>query len=783
MNVQDTFPTTAAAALECAAAALECAARGWHVFPARIKDGSKRSYVAGKANGGARWGATTDPETIRSYWQQFPEALLGIATGTDSRFFVIDADTPEGHDKDGVGTLRGWIEEHGALPHTIEATTPSGGWHIYFRWPDDLDIRNSESKLASGIDVRGDGGMVLAPPTIKPGTGKAYSWKNPPGFFELADCPEWLLSRIRQAQMPKLSERASPARVQIDTGGATAWADKALQGELAKLLAAPEGARNAALNRCAFNLGQIVAGGGLSADMVKGRMSAAAAGIGLEAGESAATIESGFQAGAATPRGPKERSTGAGAATADQKPRPNAPDDIDLSQDALASDLGARSFDRDARHVASWGKWLFWDGTRWQIDDKLDHLTRTRAFLRERAVDLTDWAERKAAKIDDTEGEDKGDKLRRWAKDQSRTMRSKNTVAAVESLTRSNPASVVHPDAFDANRLLLGTPGGTVDLRTGNLRQAERGDMITKLTACRPAEPGTSPERWLTFLHEIFDGDAELVEFMQRVAGYALTGLTTEHKLLFLYGTGRNGKSVFLNTLTHIWADYARRAAAETFLNTQGDKHATGLAGLQGARLVAGSELPVGKTWDESVIKDLTGGDRMTARFMRGDFFDFDPQLTLMIAGNNQPSFRGVDEAIRARVVLVPFLVTIPPEKRDRGLADKLKAEGPEILRWAIEGALHWLEKGLDVPAKVAAASTEYMDDEDTLGQFLIDATMTDPAGFVTTTDLHEQFKFWCEKQGLHAWTLHTLRKELKSRGFQDHRRPHGRGFIGLKIR
>ena len=107
---------------------------------------------------------------------------------------------------------------------------------------------------------------------------------------------------------------------------------------------------------------------------------------------------------------------------------------------------------------------------------------------------------------------------------------------------------------------------------------------------------------------------------MQRVAGYALTGLTTEHKLFFLYGTGRNGKSVFLNTLTQIWADYARRAAAETFLNSAGDKHATGLAGLQGARLVVGSELPVGKTWDESVIKDLTGGDRMTARFMRGDF-------------------------------------------------------------------------------------------------------------------------------------------------------------------
>ena len=560
----------------------------------------------------------------------------------------------------------------------------------------------------------------------------------------------------------------------IDTGG-NAWADTALRNEVAGLLAAPVTRRNETLNKAAFSLGQIVAGGSLSEQIVTERLGAAAHGIGLEPGEIAATIKSGLEAGLKEPRGPK-------AATSDGTPRDNAPDEIDLSHDALANDMGARGFDQDARHVATWGKWLFWAGTHWQIDDRLDHLTRTRAYLRDRAEELMGWAERKATALDAKEGEGKGDKLRGWAKDQSRNLRNKITVASVESLARSNPASVARADAFDENRLLLGTPGGMVDLRTGDLRQAARGDMITKLTACAPAAPGSRPERWLTFLHEIFDGDADLVAFIQRAAGYALTGLTTEHKLLFLYGTGRNGKSVFLNTLTHIWADYARRAAAETFLNSAVEKHSTGLAGLQGARLVAGSELPVGKTWDESVIKDLTGGDRMTARFMRGDFFDFDPQLTLMIAGNNQPSFRGVDEAIRARVVLVPFLVTIPPERRDKGLADKLKAEGPEILRWAIEGAGHWLDKGLNVPAKVAAASTEYMDDEDTLGQFLIDETVTDPAGFVTTTDLHDRFKFWCERQGLHAWTLHTLRKELKSRGFHDARRKYGRGFEGLKL-
>ena len=470
------------------------------------------------------------------------------------------------------------------------------------------------------------------------------------------------------------------------------------------------------------------------------------------------------------------------AANADQQPRTGQTIEIDLSHDALATDLGSQEFDQNGRYVAIWSKWLFWSGSRWEADDKLGHLTRTRAFLRDRASDLVEASEHKAAKLDQDKGEGEGDKLRRWAKEQARALRSKVTVAAVESLARSNPASVAGAEDFDGDRMLLGTPGGTVDLRTGQLRDALRTDNITKLTACAPAPQGEQPERWLRFLNDVFSGDQEVISFMQRAAGYALTGQTTEHKLLFLYGTGRNGKSVFLNTLFDLWGDYARRAAAETFLNSAVEKHSTGLAGLQGARLVAGSELPVGKTWDESVIKDLTGGDRMTARFMRGDFFDFNPQLTLMIAGNNQPSFRGVDEAIRARVVLVPFTVTIPAEKRDPDLADKLRAEGLKILRWAIDGAVEWQKRGLDVPASVAAASTEYMDDEDTLGQFLSDETVSTPDGFVTTSELHQRFGFWCERQGLHHWTQNTMRKELKSRGFQEHRRAQGRGFMGVKL-
>ncbi len=168
---------------------------------------------------------------------------------------------------------------------------------------------------------------------------------------------------------------------------------------------------------------------------------------------------------------------------------------------------------------------------------------------------------------------------------------------------------------------------------------------------------------------------------------------------------------------------------------------------------------------------------------MRQDYFDFDPQLTLMIAGNTQPSFRGVDEAIRSRVVLVPFEVTVPPERRDRGLPEKLRAEGPAILRWSIDGALAWQREGLNVPPSIALASAAYFDEEDTVGQFLTDETTVDPLAFVASEDLIFRFNQWSERQGLGSWTQRTLIKELRQRGFEDARNKRQRGLRGLRFR
>jgi putative DNA primase/helicase len=454
----------------------------------------------------------------------------------------------------------------------------------------------------------------------------------------------------------------------------------------------------------------------------------------------------------------------------------------DLSHDSLALDLSKAGFDKDARYVHKWGKWLFWTGSRWQVDERLLHLTATRDFLRAKSKKLVEWGNRK---VMEKTSPKEAEKFLKWVRDNAKALRQANSVASVESMARSNSDLVATVEQFDSDVMLLGTPGGTVDLRTGELKPAERRHWITKHCSVTPADPGTPSPLWDAFLGRVFDWDMELIDFLQRAAGYALTGHTTEHKLLFLYGTGRNGKSVFLNTIFDIMGEYAKRAPAQTFLDSSGDRHPTDLAGLMGARLVAGSELPPGKTWNESIIKDLTGGDIITARFMRQDFFEYLPQFTLFIAGNHQPSFRGIDEAIRARVVLVPFTQTIPAEERDPELPQKLRAEWPAIFRWMIEGAIKWQSEGLNVPESVKAASDEYLESEDTLGEFISEHIDEAGMGSVKVADLFERFTQWQRSSGIsQPWTKKAMTQAFRERGFEATRLTGGaRGFRGILLK
>jgi putative DNA primase/helicase len=239
-------------------------------------------------------------------------------------------------------------------------------------------------------------------------------------------------------------------------------------------------------------------------------------------------------------------------------------------------------------------------------------------------------------------------------------------------------------DEWDADPWLLNTPGGTVDLRTGQMRESDPRDKLTKVTGVSPDWSCPTP-LWDQLLLRAAAGDMELIAFLQRVAGYSLTGSTAEHSLFFIFGTGANGKSTFINAITACAGEYHRVAPIETFTASKNQRHPTELAGLRGARLVTAVETEEGRRWDESKIKALTGGDTVSARFMRRDFFQYTPQFKLLIAGNHKPGLRLVDEAIRRRFNLIPFTVTIPSEERDPDLSEKLKAELPGILAWMID--------------------------------------------------------------------------------------------------
>lgn len=428
----------------------------------------------------------------------------------------------------------------------------------------------------------------------------------------------------------------------------------------------------------------------------------------------------------------------------------------EFSEDRLALNFTDR-FENSLRFVAALGKWFIWDSARWKIDDTLLAKDHVRAVCRDYSSQCN---EAKQAKL----------------------IASAKTVSAVERLASTDRRIAATILQFDVSPWLLNTPGGTINLRTGELRKHAPVDYITKVAGTTP-DPSLATPVWNQFLERVTGGDVDLILFLRRMAGYSLTGSTQEHALFFLYGTGANGKSTFLNAITAAAGDYHTTTPIETFTASNHDRHPTELASLRGARLVTATETEEGRRWAESRIKALTGGDRIAARFMRQDFFEFVPAFKLIIAGNHKPGLRSVDEAIRRRFNLVPFTVTIPPEERDDHLADKLKAELPGILAWMLEGCADWLQNGLAPPKVVTAATAEYLEAEDAIAAWLEDCATRDSKAFEKNSALFASFSEWADKSGEHVGSRKRFSQSLEARGFTPHRdRELGRGFYGIRL-
>ena len=353
-----------------------------------------------------------------------------------------------------------------------------------------------------------------------------------------------------------------------------------------------------------------------------------------------------------------------------------------------------------------------------------------------------------------------------------------STAAGVEKMAQADQRLATTSETWDADPLLLGTFEGTVELETGLLREADRDDYITKITACAPAEKEDCPQ-WSQFLWEATGGDAEVTRFLKQFCGYALSGLTTEHILLFVYGPGGNGKSVFLNTLASIMADYSATAAFETFAASKYDRHTTDLAMLRGARLVTVSETMEGRAWDETRVKQLTGGDRVSARFMRQDNFTFKPQFKLIIVGNHKPVLKNVDEAMRRRLRLVPFLNK--PANPDKDLEQKLRAEFPGILRWMINGFKDWQKHGLISPAAVGRETDAYFENQDSFGQWLAECCQTG-TGEAGASKLFESWKGFCDARGEKAGDSKRFSGFMERAGFPKIKRKNGAFYLGISL-
>ncbi len=410
-------------------------------------------------------------------------------------------------------------------------------------------------------------------------------------------------------------------------------------------------------------------------------------------------------------------------------------------EEERATDLGnarrlVRLHQPDLRYCYDFKKWLVWDKRRWRVDSTGGAVRRAKATVQSIYKEVHDAPD------------DQRKQLASWA------IRSESDrgIQAMLSLTQSEPGIPVLADQLDVDSMLLNCRNGTLDLRTGKLNKHERGNYITKVIEV-DYDPKAACPQWDDFLDRIMAGNVHLTDFLRQAVGYSLTGDVSERILFILYGTGANGKSVFVETLTALLGDYATRTPTSTLMVKRDASIPNDVARLKGTRFVHACESEEGKRLAESEIKDLTGGDTISARYMRAEWFDFKPEFKLWLRTNHKPVVRGTDEAIWDRLKLIPFSVRIEKHEQDKGLSKKLLAELPGILAWAVRGCLEWQRDGLGVPNEVTTATEGYRTEMDSFAGFVEECCVTGDGQWVASKTLRECYESWGSDRG-DRWLL-----------------------------
>jgi putative DNA primase/helicase len=678
---------------------------------------------------------------------------IGLRTGSVSGVVALDYDLDKG----------------GLIPPELEGVkTPTvitpHGCHQYFQAPSDVKITNSASKLGPHLDVRGENGQTVFPGS-KNQAGTDYRWwlGLSPDDVPLQPLPQWVIDKLAKPTPPRASSSGNGQHKPAPTNGVghgvpqnNDYVFAALHGELELIRNAPEGTRNNQLNTSSLKVGSLLCYSTITRQEAGEKLLKAALESGLEESESIATIRSGLRAGLANPREADllKRSTDA----------PDGVSEVRLT-DLTNAERFRDSYSNDIKHISSIG-WIAWDGQRWAQDaEKGAHrLAHTVGGLVRKEFNNSGCVDPALAAM-----------YARW----ERSSRSASRIHAM--LSEARCLTGIDGDALelDSHEWLFNVPNGCVDLRTGELLPHDRQHFITRLSPVVYKPEATAP-RFELFLREIFQGDEELIGYWQWCSGLSITGCR-DYALFFIeYGGGSNGKTVEAGIRERILGpDYAHALPAEALLMQKHAQHPTEIAQLRGKRFVHCAETPQGRRLNEPLLKLLSGGDRVRARLMSRDSFEFRPEGTIFLHTNSKPVIHDASEGLWRRLRLIPFLAKFTPDKCDPHLLDRLWSERSGILNWLVSGARRVQHGEPALPPCVRKATDQYRASEDLLGDFLSECTELAPHDVVTVDEMHAAF---LEHSGIKTLSKKALAAMMLERGHGRVRTKNTRSYKGLRL-
>ncbi|WP_439365286.1 phage/plasmid primase, P4 family [Bradyrhizobium sp. DASA03005] len=793
-----------------AAAALANAAKGWPVFPCHPETKqplvkADADPVTGKAipaSGGLKK-ATTDKAQIEAWWRKYPNAMIGVPTGTPIGAFVVDidagTDSKTGEVYDAVEILGRLEATLGCpLPPTRVCRTPRGGLHLYYRLPEGgAAMPRNRAGILKRVDVRGEGGYVIVPPSVR-SDGFGYAWQSEEDAAEAwapAELLGFLAAPVRHYRAPQTAGASSKE----------AYGLKALADEISALRNAADGTRNETLFHSSIKLAQLVASGHLDEIVARSSLEAVA-GQWPNLQKSKTTIASGFARGLAEPRsvatrGAKNRPAGRVADLAPAAPKIAASIlarlgldedhqiqlDGELAQCPL-TDLGnAERFARrmqDRLMAVPTRGWFQWDGCRWTMNGAEDAARIAAQYV---ARSIQREASALSGSDEDTVVEVRSpgakcereirlsDKLRDWGRE------TENDRHLTALRKQAEPMMAVDQARLDADPMKINTKNGTLKVNRNcgdedpiSFYEHDPADLITKVIDAEYEASATCPV-YDSFLKKV-QPSARVQRFLHQWAGLGLTGDTSEQKLLFFWGKGRNGKTTLVEAWASIYGDYACSLAVETFMDNgrgrSGGQATPDLALLPGIRFVHTDEPARNARLSESHVKLLTGGDTIQARELNKGFFSFKPQFKLTMSGNYRPKVDGgeASQGTWRRLIMVRWAITVPEQEVDRQLSAKLKAEASGILNRLLDGLRDWIDHGLLVPEEIKETTEEYRSDSDVLGRFLQECTMRAEGQRLSNAELHNLFVVWSRKNGERPWTKKSLTSAMKERDYEQSR-------------